>query len=570
MNFRLILLGLALCGCGTTSTSTRDAGNNGDATHRVDAGNDADTPDGSTGDDGGPQVDAGTHDSGVDAGPPPNHGDYAPTFKQVSPMGYGTVRNLVVTQSAAGRTGQWWCDNHFGNNASDEYKCRSVSGLGACFATVPNGAVVACSQYEAVDTVNVGGNSAAGRTGQWWCDNHFGGNLGGSWDCRSVSAASCGAVTPNNATVKCGRYTAVNTAPFNQKSCSDPEVRGAEVDFCRLTEYMTTRNVSNVYLYNDYVRIGLNRSFGGAIMELYGVDKKNRIEEHGGASVQLSIWGYDQNSSNSSFYAKGCTATPYNTEAACEAANGAGTCRRWPNGAHVNNCTTVTSCTSWAAASPWNPIQAQAAGCGWNGHTNDISSIVGVGNGVKMTKTNPYHFTKTSSFNGMTWSVNARVPDGAPYARLKYAMSYQGPAVGVHNQEIPAIFADTSISKWFYFYDGEAPYTNARSNVTRSSERGLVQLPNRTGEATRPDPGNPVGEEWVSVCNDAETQCLTVATFAPEAKSIAHDGQYLTVLGRFELGASYNNDWIVYLFPYRFDQVVEGKSVREWIYDLKP
>ena len=66
------------------------------------------------------------------------------------------------------------------------------------------GASPTCSSYSDQQTVNVY-SSAPGRTGEWWCDAHFGGNLGGNWDCISVSGGSCGCDAPQGSNVTCGR-----------------------------------------------------------------------------------------------------------------------------------------------------------------------------------------------------------------------------------------------------------------------------------------------------------------------------------------------------------------------------
>ena len=500
---------------------------------------------------------------------------FAGTFKPVKPMGYGEVRNLVVTQSAAGRTGQWWCDNHFGKHLSGQYKCRSVSGSAACGSTVPNKALVSCSKYKAVKTVDIGGGSAAGRTGQWWCNNHFGKHLGGTWDCRSVSGGACGAVAPNNSKVTCGRYTPVNTAPFRQKACNAPDLATSERVFCDGPDYMRTRTASTTYLYNDYVRIGLNQSYGGTVFELYGVDKVNRIEEHGGAAVQMSIWGFDRAGSGSGYFKRNeCRRDPYPTLSACERASGSGQCIVRPLGRHVNNCVTVNSCARFAAADAWNPIQAQGVNCTWSGPSNDVTSIVGSGNGVKMTRVNPYNYTKSSKHPGLTWSVKANVPNGVPYAALRYTMDYTGIPTTIVDQEIPAIYADADLSAYYYFYAGDRPYANPRSRVTRTASAGARRMPNRTGKQPKPNSKFPsMSEDWLSACNKAQTKCLTVATFAPEAKLVGHDNtgkgkSVITFYGRFGLDKGHHSNWVVYLFPYRYDQVIGGKSVREWIYKL--
>jgi hypothetical protein len=107
--------------------------------------------------------------------------------------------------SAPGRTGQWWCTNHFGNNLGGAWEC--VEGTGSnCSSQVPSQGSVQCGRlnadrstpyykltrsaapfgYGRVERVLVT-QSAVGRTGHWWCANQFGNSYGGRWKCRGVS-----------------------------------------------------------------------------------------------------------------------------------------------------------------------------------------------------------------------------------------------------------------------------------------------------------------------------------------------------------------------------------------------
>jgi hypothetical protein len=132
----------------------------------------------------------------------------------IEPFGYGRLEHKLVKQSANGRTGKWWCDNHFGRNLGGHWLCRSVSGGNSCTATVPNNELVSCSQYSDVRSLGVRNRSAAGRTGKWWCDMHFGRNLGGTWNCLSVTGSNCSRTSPNDSVVSCGRVTNVNEDAF--------------------------------------------------------------------------------------------------------------------------------------------------------------------------------------------------------------------------------------------------------------------------------------------------------------------------------------------------------------------
>lgn len=497
------------------------------------------------------------------------HGQSAGAF------GYGRVESVLVTQSAPGQTGQWWCTNHLGNNLGGSWKCRGVSGGGACGSTVPNGELVSCSRYDDVQTVTVTA-PGAGQTGQWWCDHHFGVNLGGTWDCVGVSSGGCGQDVAAGGEVTCGRFGAVDESPFAPVACTSSELDGPEHDFCAYTEYMTTRAASAFYVYNDWVRAGMARSFGGALFELYGTDKRNRIEEHGGAAVQLSVWGYDVASSGAGYFTTTvCNPNAFSDAGACAAANGGAACSYYAaTGAHICDCSSVLPCGTWTAGGPWNPIQAQAANCGWNGPTNDVSSVQQTADGLVLQQVNPYHFSKTTAFEGMTWSVAALAPPERPYVRLRYRMTWNGAiGVGEHNQEIPAIFADNRIGGWYYYYAGDKPYADLTGPVTRlrADFGSELALPGRPAPLPQPEPANlrKGTEEWMSVCDGDEGQCLTVVSFAPVVKAFVQGAHYVTALGRFGLGTTWDDAWDVYLFPYRFDQVVAGKTIREWVYVLR-
>ena len=66
--------------------------------------------------------------------------------------------------------------------------------------------------------------------------------------------------------------------------------------------YWQNRHAETQYVENSLVRVGINTAFGGTMFALHRVDSdkaknttsysRNLILEHGGAAVQLSIWGY--------------------------------------------------------------------------------------------------------------------------------------------------------------------------------------------------------------------------------------------------------------------------------------
>ncbi len=446
-------------------------------------------------------------------------GPHAPG-RPVEPFGYGWVRQVLATAEGPGMNGAWWCTNHFGSNLGCTWSCQSVSGGHSCEGDVPQGELVSCVRADAPATVD--------------------------------------------------------ESAFAEKACNSDDLDAASKEFCAGTDYMTTRTASTLYLYNDWLRAGLNRSYGGTLMELYGTNGWNVLQQHGGSAVQLSVWGYDATSGAPAWFTtqQPCNPNGFADAGTCKTANGGNDCRFFGTGEHVSNCSTELSCFDWTAAGPWNPIQAQAEGCGWNGPTNDVDTVVGHELGVTMTRENPYNFTKTTELDGMTWSVTGQVLPDRPYLQLDYVMDYDGKPVGVHNQEIPALFTDDRMGKYYYFYSGGSPYADAAGDVTRVALADVASqqlaLPDRTGEKPQTPPANGyrnATEEWLSSCDATETHCLTVATFAPDVSVLYLDGHYVTPMGRFAFNG--HRAWTIYLFPYRHDDVVAGKTVREWIYAIR-
>src|SRR4029077_17555418 len=93
--------------------------------------------------------------------------------------------------------------------------------------------------------------------------------------------------------------------------------------WCRdMAVYWQNRQRDTTPLFNKYVWIGVNNSYGGLIAQLYGEDRStNLLQEHGGSAMQISLWGYDKAAveAPTAFYRKSppknptCDATPYDT-----------------------------------------------------------------------------------------------------------------------------------------------------------------------------------------------------------------------------------------------------------------
>ena len=99
-------------------------------------------------------------------------------------------------------------DFNYGTCVQDSQHCSTGSIRYTVEAPNTGGVIQqpkpACSRSDMqIETVNVY-SAAPGRTGQWWCDNHFGVNLGGDWQCLSVSGGSCSSDAPQGSDVTCG------------------------------------------------------------------------------------------------------------------------------------------------------------------------------------------------------------------------------------------------------------------------------------------------------------------------------------------------------------------------------
>jgi len=79
-------------------------------------------------------------------------------------------------------------------------------------------------------------------------------------------------------------------------------------------------------------------------------------------------------------------------------------------------------------------------------------------------------------------------------------------------------------------------------------------------------------EHWWTVCDETDTRCITLASFSPIVRGASmlrfESGGYITPSGRFGFKPKEVKDAEVYVFPYRYDEVVGGKSIRQRIFEL--
>jgi hypothetical protein len=103
----------------------------------------------------------------------------------------------------------------------------------------------------------------------------------------------------------------------------------------------------------------------------------------------------------------------------------------------------------------------------------------------------------------------------------------------------------------------------------------ITQLPGRTDYADRSTYTVVTNaESWAGICDATHTRCLTVACFSPICKEIVLDSAgsvegYVSPVGYFALTPGLDLYFSMYIFPYRYDAVIGGKTIRQWIADLR-
>ena len=338
-----------------------------------------------------------------------------------------------------------------------------------------------------------------------------------------------------------GDNPALNNSPRTSSGeCSDfPE---PALSWCRgVGGYFANRHATTDYLYTRNYRVGVDTSYGGTILEFYGADHSTSlVSQHGGAAIQLSIWGYDP-VGPAAWFGKGigvCDPTPYPSQAACEAQNTS--CRRYGHsrGDHVTNCGSVQSCVEWGAGAPFNPIQAQAVGCGWLSTTNDVASVTADASSIEIVHTDPFHFTQDNAMLGLDFGQ--RVVRHSAFVEVQYSITYDGTAtLSTHPQEIPAVFPGDTMSEVYFFYDGDEPWTGQAVTRMNESDGGIYRVPD---QASYPHPtfDGTISERWVTGCNASRDRCMTIAMFSDALREFslgpASRGYgYMTPIGDFAI-----------------------------------
>ncbi len=460
----------------------------------------------------------------------------------VAPFGYGAVTQVMATKG--GQTGAAWC-KALVNRAS---QCLSVSGGSSCSSPAPASALVSCNQ-------NGKGQVNESRFAPVDCHGQLNGDGGAS-----------------------GLLT--------------------DVDWCGWAGYMARRTLDTVYQYNDYVRVGFNRRFGGTVFELYGTDKMDRIQQHPGGAMQMALYGddigYAPPGTPSGWFAfnpsqnflppnaSGWDNTPYPTQAACKAVHpGADSpCRQELAIDNVSDDTTNVGCTNAGqdAGAGFNPVQAVSLNCWYGDSNNYVDTTTSPAPGfVAMRKTAPNNYSKSSNVPGLTWTQTSQVI--GPFAQITYDIVGDSTlrTMTPDFQELPAIFAHGTIGDVVYFYKGSHPYSSLSEPVTRATlaqtDSALLGFTPRTGPYGT-GIGVAMAEDWASLCDAAGTQCITVASFSNPAQVIsvvnnsATSNSYFGIHGFFTLKPGLKERTTVFIAPYRYDAVVGGLSVRQWVYQL--
>jgi len=457
----------------------------------------------------------------------------------VTPFGYGNVTQLLV--SSLGGTGNGWCKASGGAAST----CLSVSGEGDCTWQVGPNTVVSCNQ---------GGKSGIDES----------------------------------------RFAPVNC---NGQLDGDNNVSGliTEADWCGWAGYMARRTTDTFYQYNDYVRLGVNKRFGGTVFELYGTDKVDRIQQNPGGAMQMALYGddigYAPPGTPSGWFAfnpsqtflppnaTGWDNTAYPTQAACNAAHPGVNCHKEMAVDNVSDDVTNVGCANNGqdAGAGFNPVQAVSLNCWYGDPNNYVDDVYSPAAGyVTVDKHAPNNYSKSSNVPGLFWAQTSQVV--GPFAQLTYDIA-GGNSLRTMTpdfQELPAIFLHKGLGALVYYYHGPNAYADVGGLVSRSSlatnATGILGFTPRTGQY---GVGYNVGlsEDWASMCDASGTKCVTIASFSNSAQIIQAtnnaESSYFGIHGFFNMAPGLKQRATLFIAPYRYDDIVGGKSVRQWVYQLK-
>lgn len=364
-----------------------------------------------------------------------------------------------------------------------------------------------------------------------------------------------------------------------------------------VTDYYRTRQQTTKAIFNDYAWAGVATGMGGTIMQLYDHTRSvNLLAEHGGAAMQLGIWGYDVNSNPTPawFKSRTCDATPYAITCAIpDAASPACGCPDPPfcnvfgtAGAHVANCTTVVHCEGWSAGAPWNVMPARGGNCTWGVPVTLQAQLYPQDPriGWRIELDNPFNFTKSSSYPGKVVQEVRALP-GTEYIQLDLEFRNYNPiATGAHDQEFPALHFNYNFDwmDWRYSSDSSPDGIHVTVPMPLGQETGARRLLGPGAPSfyqgqpgTIPDWNG----EWVTACgnfkdNPQVRKCVTFATFDADIKmatmcnncNLGASG--MTPLGFFGMTNGSVIHATVFLFPYSYSEAPLGIRVLDRINSL--
>lgn len=512
----------------------------------------------------------------------------------IIPFGYGTVAQYLTNSS--GVTGNAVCAG------TPTPTCLSISGQGDCTWQTGQGTMISC---------NTGGKTGGSRTITQYVTTSSGAT--GNAVCAATLTPTCLSIsgqgdctwqTGSGTVVSCtnGSTTGVDETAFSPVNCNgnlngDGGVSGliTASDWCGWQSYMANRTIDTVYQYNDYVRLGVNRRFGGTVFELYGTDKLDRIQQNPGGALQLALYGDDLNyapaGTPSGWFAtnlnpnflppnpQGWDNTAFTTQATCNAAHPGATCTLRMAADNVSDDVTNVGCANNGAdaGAGFNPVQAVSQNCWYGNVDNYVDDTYSPALGtLTVDKHAPANYSKSSSVSGLFWAQSSQVI--GPFAQLTYDIQ-GGTAMRTMTpdfQELPAIFLHEGIGAQVYFYTGSSPYNSITAPVSMvtlaTGTTGILGFPTRSGQYGA---GYDIAmtEDWASMCDTTGTKCVTIASFSNDAQIIQASnnttGSYIGIHGFFTLKPGLNTRTTLFVAPYRFDDIVGGQSVRQWVYQLK-
>ena len=317
---------------------------------------------------------------------------------------------------------------------------------------------------------------------------------------------------------------------YYPEGCTDLE--GGSFGWCEGNgPYWWNRAQDTEYLSNANVRVGISKSYGGIITQLNSYNwADNLLDEHGGSALQLSFYGYGPEDAS-------------------------------------NLCHLPVSLSS---PSLYNPIQAMANDCGWWGPDNDVAAWSRGPDWIHTKHSDPYNINRDAALDGL--DMNQTVTLLAAGVRIDYEISYSGQlSLSNHAQEVPALFPAFGIDADYYWTNTSDKVETAKCEGTqcyvRISGRSSYPHEDFIGQTSSSDP-------WVSLCDEQNTRCLTVASFSPLVREFALNFSgnelfpptpYLGPTGEFAIVPGLHKTWSVEVYPYRWDTFVAGKCIREHI-----